>query len=354
MVTKTPKKDAWDWIREVQRQELGLETANGAEHDEALARQNEPGSFKNLSLALLRLLKIGVEERSKRETQDLLAKLHDLRDRYEALQDSSWELHESEERYRSLGEAFGDVLFHRDEDGHVTFANAAFTETFALNEPGSDDALFNPLFSEECEVPATGENAHLREVKMDTIHGEAWFLWIDMPIHDQATGKTGTRSIARNITRQKLVELELREASHQAKAASHAKSRFLANVSHEMRTPLNGILGMSGLLADTQLSQEQQTYVSAIHDSGTALLSLIEDILDTTLVEADRLELREQEVEPKRMVEDILRAACSAGPSERDRDFIVHRHDGSQIRNHRCGPATSGPDQSARKCHQIH
>ena len=73
--------------------------------------------------------------------------------------------------------------------------------------------------------------------------------------------------------------------------ANRAKSRFLATVSHEIRTSLNGILGMSGLLADTKLSSEQRAYNEAVDKSGKVLLSLINDILDYSKIEAGRLDL---------------------------------------------------------------
>ncbi len=102
---------------------------------------------------------------------------------------------------------------------------------------------------------------------------------------------------------------ELKEqasARERAEAASEAKSRFLTTVSHEVRTPLNGILGLADLLQDTGLNAEQKSYVEAIHTSGTALASLIAEILDFSTIEAGRLTLSRERFDLPRLVEGVV------------------------------------------------
>lgn len=108
-----------------------------------------------------------------------------------------------------------------------------------------------------------------------------------------------------DVTRDRRSLNALRDMAKSATDASQSKMRFLATMSHEMRTPLNGILGMAGLLMDTDLSDNQQTYAEAVRESGQALLALINDILDYSKIEAGKVELEAQVFDIRTLVQSV-------------------------------------------------
>jgi len=120
------------------------------------------------------------------------------------------------------------------------------------------------------------------------------------------TGNGGTVAIGRDITEQRHAEEKLREAKEHAEAATEAKSEFVAMVSHEVRTPMNGILGMGRLLLDTTLMPEQRDFAQNVVSSGEGLLTILNDLLDISKLETGKLEIETVAFAPGQMIADAV------------------------------------------------
>lgn len=134
---------------------------------------------------------------------------------------------------------------------------------------------------------------------------------------DRRSENGDTVSLALNTTESIRREQELTDARGRAEAANRAKSAFLANMSHELRTPMNGVVGMADLLAETALGAEQRLFVETIRSSAAALLHLINDVLDFSRIEANRLTLHPEPFDLERCIFDV---ATLLQPSLQDRD----------------------------------
>ncbi|MBL7251090.1 PAS domain S-box protein [Alloalcanivorax marinus] len=110
----------------------------------------------------------------------------------------------------------------------------------------------------------------------------------------------------RDITERRQRESELHQAKEQAEEGSKAKSRFLATMSHEIRSPLNAVLGSVTLLQSSELAPEQQLYAATAQEAGSALLSTINDILDFSKIEAGQMVLEARSFEPDKLVAQVL------------------------------------------------
>jgi signal transduction histidine kinase len=134
---------------------------------------------------------------------------------------------------------------------------------------------------------------------------EVWAAGVATLIHDDAGRPIRLVGALRNITAEKQSEAALVQAKEEAEAANRAKSAFLATMSHEIRTPLNGVLGMAqALAADPSLSPAQRAQIEVIHQSGESLLTILNDVLDLSKIEAGKLVLEMGRFE----VEELARA----------------------------------------------
>ncbi|WP_025050254.1 ATP-binding protein [Sulfitobacter noctilucae] len=133
-------------------------------------------------------------------------------------------------------------------------------------------------------------------------------LWNDEHIKlvDHRGPEGDVVSLALNITATVAYEAKLREARAVAESANCAKSAFLANMSHEIRTPMNGVIGMADLLASGDLDDEQQLFVQTIKNSGEALLVIINDVLDYSKIDANRLSLHPEPFDLERAILEVL------------------------------------------------
>ena len=139
------------------------------------------------------------------------------------------------------------------------------------------------------EIKATGKPVVLEHIHKDSKGNDRNVEVHGYPVLDNEGNFVQMIEYVLDITERRRAEEKLQAAKLEADSANMAKSQFLANMSHEIRTPMNAILGMTNLALETDLTQEQNKYLSTIHESSELLLNIIDDILDISKIEAGKL-----------------------------------------------------------------
>ena len=203
---------------------------------------------------------------------------------------------------RSLHEA----LVVTDTDGRITAINVAAAELLGRAEAEIVGRPVAALF------PSSGRDESGKlvpgEVELVDRHGRKVPVLISVAtIRDELDQPQGYAYSARDISDRKRVEEAQLAAREAAEDATRAKSAFLATMSHEIRTPMNGILGMTELLLTTELSGKQRGFAETAYSSGRKLLTLLNDILDFSRIEAGKLTLAKAAFDPRAVASEVVR-----------------------------------------------
>jgi PAS domain S-box-containing protein len=226
------------------------------------------------------------------------------------------ELAVSEERFRNAFDFAGTGMSLVGLDGTWLRVNRALCEILGYTEAELLAQTFQALTHPD---DLATDLSHVRDLiegrrrfyQMEKryFHREGQIVWIRLTaslVRDAGGAPLHFVSQIEDITERKRLEEALAQARDEAVAASRFKSEFLATMSHEIRTPMNGIIGMSGLLMDTPLDAEQQEMGRVIRVSAESLLSLINDILDVSKIEAGKLRLSPSDFELREVVDGAL------------------------------------------------
>ncbi len=206
-------------------------------------------------------------------------------------------------------------IYWKDKTGHYLGCNETVANILKLNAPAdiigkNDIELLGKEYAEivkkiDEEVVRNNQERIIEELGFDINGNPATYLSRKTPLHNETGEVIGLLGVSLDISERKNYEEALANAKEKAEAASQAKSDFLAVVSHELRIPLTGILGMAQLIEGENLYPDQHEQLADLIKSGEHLLMLITDLLDIAKLEAGKMELRCAPVNLRKLIEEM-------------------------------------------------
>jgi PAS domain S-box-containing protein len=235
----------------------------------------------------------------------------------------------SEQRYHEIFENANDLIYTHDLRGNfITFNRSAEKTTGYRRDEAAQINIAQLIVPEHLELARGmiqrklgGENPTVYEIDILTKDGRRIPLEVSTRIQFVDGKPVAVQGVARDITERKRARQALEDYARElqaknrdlaaaldaARGAAEAKSRFLANISHETRTPMNGIIGMIHLLLDTNLTPEQRDYAETVLQSANGLLGIMNDILDFSKIEAGRMTLETTVFTLQKMLDGVVK-----------------------------------------------
>ncbi len=224
-------------------------------------------------------------------------------------------LAESEQRYRLLADNVSDVIAIYNSDGVISYISPSITDLLGYTP---DEIIGKTPFdymhpddqervAAQFKTAATTHAALTVEYRVRARTGEMRWLEAKPRFRWNSAGEViEITDSVRDVTERRFREVALRQAQLDAEAATRAKATFLANMSHEIRTPMNGVLGFAELLLTEPLADGQRRKIEMIAESGTAMMRLLNDILDLSKVESGQLVMAEQAFDPRALLNSCV------------------------------------------------
>jgi PAS domain S-box-containing protein len=252
-------------------------------------------------------------------TCQLSSTLAGLQDKVQELTRTQQKLGEREKAYRDLFETSAEGILVTDERLRVLEANQAMLSMLGHSYRELTGLDYEDLIPADAPAENPAQAAAALLASGGTVRSEQRLLRRDgssfvADISARAVDQHRIQLVVRDVTARKRMEADLVAARTAAEDASRAKGEFLANMSHELRTPISNVMGMIDMTLSTNPTDEQRAYLLQVKASAASLLRIINDVLDLSKIEANRLRLLPEDFDLHDLVERIL---ASFGPDIR-------------------------------------